>query len=66
MKMWERVLEVSLREEVMICDQPDGFMPRNITADAMFALRMMMEKYRGQKELHGVFVGLQNPYDRDG
>ena len=33
--------------------------------DAMFALRMLMEKYReGQKELHCVFVDLEKAYDR--
>ena len=31
----------------------------------MFALRMLMEKYReGQRELHCIFVDLQKTYDR--
>ena len=31
----------------------------------MFALRMLMERYReGQKELHCVFVDLEKAYDR--
>ena len=35
------------------------------TIDAMFALRMLMEKYReGQRELHCVFVDLEKAYDR--
>ena len=35
------------------------------TTDAMFALRMLMEKYReGQRELHCVFVDLEKAYDR--
>ena len=35
------------------------------TTDAMFALRMLMEKYRkGQRELHCVFVDLVKAYDR--
>ena len=38
---------------------------RKSTSDAMFALRMLMEKYReGQKELHGVIVDLEKGYDR--
>ena len=41
-------------------------MPGKGTTDAMFALRMLMEKYReGQKELkHCVFVDLEKAYDR--
>ena len=40
-------------------------MPGNETTDAMFALRMLMEKYReGQRELHCVFVDLEKAYDR--
>jgi len=35
------------------------------TTDSMFALRILMEKYRdGQKELHCVFVDLEKDYDR--
>lgn len=65
MKLWERVVETRLRREVMISEQQYGFMPRKSTTDAMFALRMLMEKYReGQKELHCVFVDLEKAYDR--
>ena len=40
-------------------------MPGKGTTDAMFALRMLMEKYReGQRELHCVFVDLEKAYDR--
>ena len=40
-------------------------MPEKGTTDAMFALRMLMEKYReGQRELHCVFVDLEKAYDR--
>ncbi|KAI5625807.1 breast cancer metastasis-suppressor 1-like protein-A isoform X1, partial [Silurus asotus] len=45
MKLWERVVETRLREEVTICEQQYGFMPRKSTTDAIFALRMF--KYRG-------------------
>ena len=35
------------------------------TTDAMFALKMLKEKYReGQRELHCVFVDLKKAYDR--
>ena len=40
-------------------------MPGKETTDAMFALRMLMEKYReDQRELHCVFVNLEKAYDR--
>ncbi|KAK3549546.1 hypothetical protein QTP86_003957 [Hemibagrus guttatus] len=57
MKLWERVVE--------ICEQQYGFLPRKSTTDAIFALRILMEKYRdGQRELHCVFVDLEKAYDR--
>ncbi|KAI5103677.1 GTPase IMAP family member 4-like [Silurus meridionalis] len=60
MKLWERVVEARLREEVTICEQQYGFMPRKSTKDTLFALRMLIEKYReGHRELHCVFVDLE-------
>ncbi|KAK3565302.1 hypothetical protein QTP86_005478 [Hemibagrus guttatus] len=65
MKVWERVVEARLRKVVEICEQQYGFMPRKSTTDAIFALRILMEKYRdGQKKLHCVFVDLEKAYDR--
>ncbi|KAK3551703.1 hypothetical protein QTP70_022569 [Hemibagrus guttatus] len=65
MKVWERVVEARLRKVVEICEQQYGFMPRKSTTDAIFALRILMEKYRdGQWELHCVFVDLEKAYDR--
>ncbi|KAK3545101.1 hypothetical protein QTP70_000575 [Hemibagrus guttatus] len=65
MKVWERVVEAKLRKVVEICEQQYGFMPRKSTTDAIFALRILMEKYRdGQRELHCVFVDLEKAYDR--
>ncbi|KAK3533449.1 hypothetical protein QTP70_022252, partial [Hemibagrus guttatus] len=65
MKLWERVVEARLRKVVEICELQYGFMPRKSTTDAIFALRILMEKYRdGQRELHCVFVDLEKAYDR--
>ncbi|KAK3512387.1 hypothetical protein QTP70_007966 [Hemibagrus guttatus] len=65
MKLWERVVEARLRKVVDICEQQYGFMPRKSTTDAIFALRILMKKYRdGQRELHCVFVDLEKAYDR--
>lgn len=41
-KLWERVVEARLREEVMISEQQLGFMPGKGTIDAMFALRVLL------------------------
>ena len=60
MKIWEKIIEARLRDRVEINKQQYGFMPGKGTTDAMFALRMLMEKYReGQRELHCVFVDLE-------
>ncbi|KAK3542947.1 hypothetical protein QTP70_007280 [Hemibagrus guttatus] len=65
MKLWERVVEARLRKVVEICEHHYGFMPRKSTTDAIFTLRILMEKYRdGQRELHCVFVDLEKAYDR--
>ena len=65
MKVWERIIEARLRDRVEISKQQYGFMPGKETTDAMFTLRMLMEKYReGQWELHGVFVDLEKAYNR--
>ncbi|KAK3542987.1 hypothetical protein QTP70_008681 [Hemibagrus guttatus] len=64
MKLWERIVEARLRKVVLICEQQYGFMLRKSTTDAIFALRILMEKYRdGQRELHCVFVDLEKAYD---
>ncbi|MCJ8738184.1 hypothetical protein PDJAM_G00032500 [Pangasius djambal] len=65
MKLLEKVVEAKLRKVVEICEQQYGFMPRKNTTDAIFALRILMEKYRdGQRELHCVFLDLEKAYDR--
>ena len=65
MKVWERIIETRLRDRVEISKQQYGFLPGKGTTDAMFALRMLMKKYReGQRELHCVFVDLEKAYDR--
>ena len=48
-----------------ISKQQYGFIPGKGTTDGMFALRMLMEKYRkGQRQLHCVFVDLEKACDR--
>ena len=64
-KVWERIIEARLKDRVEISKQQYGFMPGKGTTDAMFALRLLMAKYReGQRQLHCVFVDLEKAYGR--
>ena len=65
MKIWERIIEARLRDRVEINKQQYGFMPGKETTDVMFALRMLMEKYReDQRELYCIIVDLEKAYDK--
>ena len=65
MKLWERIIEIRLRRDLTFSNQQYGFMPGKSTTDALFALIVLMEKYReGQMELHCVFVDLEKAYDK--
>ena len=64
MKILEKIIETRSRNRVKISKQQYGFMPGIGTTDAMFALRMLLEKYRKVRELHCVFVDLKKAYDR--
>ena len=65
MKVWEKIIEARLKDRVEISKQQYGFMPGKGTTNAMFALRMLMKKYReGQRELHCVFVDQEKAYNR--
>ena len=60
MNIWKRIIEARLRDRVEISKQQYGFMLGKGTTNAMFASRMLMEKYReGPRELHCVFVDLE-------
>ena len=64
-KVWEKIIKARLRDTVEISKQQYGFMPGKGTNDVMFALRMLMEKYRkGQRQLHCVLVDLEKAYHR--
>ena len=65
MKIWERIIEARIRDRVQISKHQYGFVPGKGTTDTMFALRILMEKYReGQRELHCVFADLEKAYNR--
>lgn len=45
-------------------EQRYGFMPRKSTTDAGFALRLLLEKCRGQRELHCGLVDFKKAFDK--
>ena len=58
-------MEAELRIALLIGGQQFGFMPQRSTADAIFGLRILMDKWRaGQKTLHCVFIDLEKAHDR--
>ena len=46
MKVWEKIIKARLRDSEEIIKQQYEFMPGKETTDAMFALRMLIKKYR--------------------
>ena len=64
-KLWERVIETRIRKEVTIAEQQFGFMPGRSTVDAIFCLRMLLDKWtEGQKAVLCAFIDLEKAYDR--
>ena len=55
MKIWEKIIEARLRDRVETSKQQYEFMPGKGTTDAVFALRMLMKKYRKVKESYIVY-----------
>ena len=65
MKILKRIIEANLRDRIKISKQQYGFVPGKETTDAMFVLRMLMEKcWEGHRELHYIFVDLKKAYNR--
>ena len=65
MEIWEKIIDGRIRDETSIGAEQFGFMLGRSTMDAVFSLRVIMEKYReGQKGLHVVFIDLEKAYDQ--
>ena len=65
LKVYERVLERRIREQVHINEMQFGFMPGKGTTDAIFIVRQLQEKYLAKKkDLYFAFVDLEKAFDR--
>ena len=63
-KSVKRSLMGWIQDETSMGAEQFGFMLGRSTMDAVFSLRVIMEKYReGQKRLHMVFIDLEKAYD---
>ena len=65
MKVYERIVESHIRQQVSIDDMQFGFMPGRGTTDAIFIIRQLQEKYlAARKSLYMAFVDLEKAFDR--
>ena len=65
MKVYERIIDSRIREQVAVDEIQFGFMPEKGTTDATFILRQTQEKaLEGNRELFMAFVDLEKAYDR--
>ena len=65
MKLWERVIEHMLRQNVIISENQFGFMSGRSTTDAIHLLHQLIERFRERKRnLHMVFIDLKKAYDK--
>ncbi|EYC21322.1 hypothetical protein Y032_0019g3752 [Ancylostoma ceylanicum] len=65
MKIYERLVDMRLRDVVEIASDKFGFVPDRSTIDVIFIARQLMEKYREKnKPSHIAFLDLKKAYDR--
>jgi len=65
MKLWERVIEHRLRQNVKISDNQFGFILWRSTTEAIHLLRQLIKRFRERKKnLHMVFIDLEKTYDK--
>ena len=65
MRLWEKVIEHRLRQNVTISENQFGFMPGRSTTEAIHLLRQLIERFRERKKnLYMVFIDLEKVYDK--
>ncbi|KIH68707.1 hypothetical protein ANCDUO_00956 [Ancylostoma duodenale] len=64
MKIYERLLDMRLRDMVEIVSDQFGFVPKRSTMDVIFIASQVMEKYREKnKPCHIASLDLEKAYD---
>ncbi|XP_047984428.1 uncharacterized protein LOC125224952 [Leguminivora glycinivorella] len=64
MKLLERIVDSRIRQECSVSECQYGFRPGLGTMDPIFALRIVMEKYRRKKTpLHFLFLDMEKAFD---
>jgi len=65
MKIWERVIEHRLRQNIKISEKQFGFILGRSTTEAIHLLRQLIKRFRERKRnLHMVFIDLGKAYDK--
>ena len=65
MKLWERVFEHRLRQNITISENQFGFMLGQSTTEATHLLRQLIERFLERKiNLHMIFIDLEKAYDK--
>ena len=65
MKIYERILDKRLREQIEIDESQFGFMPGKGTVDPFLIMRLRQEKaLEGNQKMYIAFVDLEKVYDR--
>ena len=65
MKLWERVIEHRLRQNVNISENQFGFILGQSTTEAIHLLRQLIKRFRERKRnLHMVFIDLEKANDK--
>ena len=65
MKLWERIIEHRLRQNVKILENQFGFMPGRSTTEAIHLLGQLIQRFRERRRnLHMVFIDFEKAYDK--
>ena len=63
-KLWERVIEHRLRQNIKISENQFGFMSGRLTTEAIHLLQLLERFWERRRNLHMVFIYLEKAYDK--
>ena len=64
LKLWKRVIEHRLRQNVTISENQFGFMSGRSTTEAIHLLQLIERFQERKRNLHMVFIDLEKAYDK--